>query len=535
MRLALLVPLVIGPLLQVACKNTSAPPTSPNQPSSGGQSHTPNPLTVTERQDSTHSAVAVIDTAGGSVSATGADGVTYTLTIPADALTLSEQITLTPVPDISGLPLHGGLLGAVHIEPSGIQLLKPVILTLGGVKPAPSGNAPVGFTYQGTGAEFHLLWAVIGQTITFQLVHFSGVGVGGGSQQDLNDQAQRAPTNSAAQFAQDVAMLLYAQPPVTDLPSKVQALLDTYEKNLETEMNAAVAEGATIEQFLQAYDDVTSFSREAQLVGANTPAVDALLGKWFGALPTVFKNQINACFNQHDVQAGLVALSLLRHALLNGIEGLSQDAVARCLTFKLDFDVQLHSSVQPVGETTARLTATGAQWALFSGVEGSTPAPLVYVTYDLSPQPAPPCGSQTGTSVSAPFYFLRINGLSVKRDSTGKIILGAPWVVDIMPGSASETVTTTCPPPVSPVISTSTYYNDNWKKLHADEHILQKCEVNQVGCIPDFYRIPAWSVQNGQHLFAQKTYNRLRTYANVTVLEQTTLKLYHEPLGSGIP
>jgi hypothetical protein len=79
----------------------------------------------------------------------------FTLVVPPDALLVSQRISLTPVQTIVGLPYHGGLSAAVHLEPDGLTLFKPATLTIRGNKPAPAGYAHIGFEYQGSGTGLH--------------------------------------------------------------------------------------------------------------------------------------------------------------------------------------------------------------------------------------------------------------------------------------------------------------------------------------------------------------------------------------------
>ncbi len=64
------------------------------------------------------------------VEATGANGVTYTLTVPPEAVEFLTAFGLTPVSSIDGLPLSGGLMGAVSVEPQGIEFNLPLLLEI---------------------------------------------------------------------------------------------------------------------------------------------------------------------------------------------------------------------------------------------------------------------------------------------------------------------------------------------------------------------------------------------------------------------
>ena len=74
---------------------------------------------VTPVPDNAHR-IGVGTTSGATITATGADGTRYTLTIPANALLARQVIKVTPPTTIGGLPLSGGLVGAVQLAPDGL-------------------------------------------------------------------------------------------------------------------------------------------------------------------------------------------------------------------------------------------------------------------------------------------------------------------------------------------------------------------------------------------------------------------------------
>lgn len=117
----------------------------------------PHPLTVQARFESGTAASGTIGPSGGTLSATGANGVTYRLELPAGAVENDTAFTLTPISAIDGWPLDGKMLGAVRIEPEGLQLDAPgwLTYTITGAQAA-GGLAPTGFAFEGSGTEFHL-------------------------------------------------------------------------------------------------------------------------------------------------------------------------------------------------------------------------------------------------------------------------------------------------------------------------------------------------------------------------------------------
>lgn len=104
---------------------------------------------------------AEIGPAGGSLSVTGMNGVKYTYTIPPGALDDTIVFTLKPVSSMEGAPLTGGLLGAVLIEPVGLELDEPAVLT---ITPPPGTTIPYGevlstFEFYPDGSEFYFTGA----------------------------------------------------------------------------------------------------------------------------------------------------------------------------------------------------------------------------------------------------------------------------------------------------------------------------------------------------------------------------------------
>ena len=72
---------------------------------------------------------AISSAAGGTLEATGGNGVQYVLHFPPGAFAGDETVSMTPVSAVHGSPL-GNLVGAVAIAPDGMELVKPATLTL---------------------------------------------------------------------------------------------------------------------------------------------------------------------------------------------------------------------------------------------------------------------------------------------------------------------------------------------------------------------------------------------------------------------
>ena len=126
--------------------------------------------------DAQLSVSSTITTAGGTITATGADGTKYILTFPKGALFGKEVITVTPIAGIAGLHFSGQVVGGVQMAPEGLRLLKAAILTIESPKVvASAGFETVAFGFEKNGEGVFLnLPEIKGNTISMEIWHFSG-------------------------------------------------------------------------------------------------------------------------------------------------------------------------------------------------------------------------------------------------------------------------------------------------------------------------------------------------------------------------
>jgi hypothetical protein len=311
-----------------------------------------NPLSVKPVADGAKGAKALIPIGGGSLKTTSAEGVVYSLTLPKDALLSDEEISLTPVSKVDGLPLSGGLLGGVQIEPDGLRLAKPATLTID----IPSGFKAadlVGFAYHGSGAEFHLYpVAVKGSTVTAQLTHFSGYGGGQGTQADTDtQQQQRKPSAAEDQAMQDAAKAIEdARRAGKDIP------VDAIEKAMRSwfygSIQANLKAGETDDKvFDAAVCEYLSWSRQVELIGIGERFVKersiAARSITIG-LKNAFDKAYKGCTKDRDPDKAVEMLRRSREAtILDGLDGISGKGLSleeimpqlkECLTFRLDYE-----------------------------------------------------------------------------------------------------------------------------------------------------------------------------------------------------
>ena len=304
----------------------------------------PNPVKVTVSRDSTHSASAKVPVAGGTVTATGSDGSRFTLTIPPKVLDGDTTITMTPISSIAGLPLSGGLVAAVHLEPEGLHFNAPVLLRI-----EPSREVPiqqqVGIGYLGGGNDLHLYPLDSTRALGMRLLHFSGVGVAAGTPAEVRALEQRSPADAGAQLEQQIASLLNAERQAgltsqegdPDFSTKLTALLqDFYDHVVLPKIDAAKATDDWRVMF-DAVQTAMSFVRMSVMVGEDQSALSRLLPVMEPILVRAFDRAYYHCKAKvgGEKEARMLMI-IVRHAALSifGIDPngprFSQDKIQRC-------------------------------------------------------------------------------------------------------------------------------------------------------------------------------------------------------------
>jgi hypothetical protein len=166
------------------------------------------PLNVTVQLDKKQTASRMIPRAGGTVSLNASDGSKFTLDVPAEALESDTMITMTAVKSLDGAPLANNTPTAVQLEPSGLFFKEMATLTIVPAKEIPT-NAQIIFAYEGEGQDYHL--AVIdprSKEIKIKLMHFSGAGVGSGSDSEWAATLQLQADSAYTRLAQKLGEVL---------------------------------------------------------------------------------------------------------------------------------------------------------------------------------------------------------------------------------------------------------------------------------------------------------------------------------------
>jgi hypothetical protein len=164
---------------------------------------------------------------GGAVSATAADGTTYTLSVPPDAVDGPTPISMTPVRSIDDTGLSGGFAGAVYLQPVGQVFAVPATLRITSSRQAAAGTRLVGFDLADDGGTLDLIPAAPADdgSITEVIFHFSAPGAAWGSTEDLK---LLAPTPLGAPGADTRLSDAVSQLLAEDTPWSVATMADAY-------------------------------------------------------------------------------------------------------------------------------------------------------------------------------------------------------------------------------------------------------------------------------------------------------------------
>ena len=268
-----------------------------------------------------------IPLAGGTLVATGADGTTYRLTIPATALLRPVRITMTPIVDVAGFTARGGRWLGVDLQPHGLRFASPLTLD---IVPA-TGTGAVraqAFAYGASGADFHRYPTVVDRTrLQLRLLHFSGAlaYVGDGISIPV---LPGPPTDVEAQLEQAAAELTNAErdahlegrPGDPDFVAKLEALHAAYfDAVVQPILTRMVSDCAFAERNTS---KALGWARSVELLfpDAFRPQTSAVIDATIRATRNCFEEAIAPCIDWGDAAQVLRVLAYDRQRQLLGME-----------------------------------------------------------------------------------------------------------------------------------------------------------------------------------------------------------------------
>jgi len=247
------------------------------------------PLNVEPVTDEDNRYSDTIGPEGGQLITLDAAGNTYTLMVPKGALGFPEQLSMTPLSDLKGMPFKKGLNVGVQLEPEGTFFIKPVELEIAFAKP-PDLNSITPFDYTGKGQDFTStsLERKPGHFV-FVLNHFSGVGFGNSTEAERVAELVRQPVRAEERInklAQEQLQPLHnravqadalGQPiPEEDQDAAVEAMsraIEAYKTEVLVPLHDAAIQSCTAGTLY--IQTVLGLDRQIQLTGGGLDGAEA--------------------------------------------------------------------------------------------------------------------------------------------------------------------------------------------------------------------------------------------------------------------
>ncbi len=514
--------------------------------------------------DAAQSVESVIPVEGGTLSAKGADGTTYTLEIPSDALLTETRIKMTPVGSVDGLPFGGEQTYAVQFEPEGLSFNNFVTLTIVPALEIPL-DQQITFGYQGEGKGLVLAPPVAdSREIKIQMLHFSGSGVTKGLLADIEPVRQRLGGDAEARLQSLIAeqlmrerqRQLLGQDEAEGSPIDFQALFKQYEEQVVKPRLAAAGESCAAGRL--ALQTILGLERQRQLLGASDE--NDAFGKQIEDLMKVvtrvcLQEEYELCAEEHIIHRMIpVWLGMERQYQLLGLAGdgiepeelkLAKDLTKKCLTFELQFESDGNFDYEGDGYESVVKSKVKLQFNPDEfKIQGQSALINDYFEFRAS-------GCEvTSYRGGATFEAINLVYETDTRSPTDELGYVRDYKLTYWPGETSESFTVACdddPPFTSPPRAL-------WSGLFLVLHYSELDQGEGVGAAsppkPDMsgmmdgsgFGVPAfsmpdmsagggyiaqdWEIQSGDYL-AKKEW--IREDAGLGLTEAGTLKLYHRP------
>lgn len=439
------------------------------------------PVRVGLTIDESHAASAEIPVEGGTLTATGADGTRFTLTVPPGALLEPTNITMTPIASMEGLPTSGGLAAAVEFQPDGLTFYDVATLTIDLAESVPlEQQIPIGVS----GAENNLELAfadVQSGSFRLQLLHFSSAGVAKGLLADLEPVRQRLGGDVEARLksiaARELAYVRQRQLAGDEnanlTPQFIEWYVQTFRENvLNPRLDAAEESCAAGRLALLTY---VEFQRTLQLLGA-PQALEGMSQLVVDLIPLIAKQCITEeyelCRDEHIIHRILPSiLEIERQIQLLGLEGAAidqamaegRDLAAKCLHFEIVFQ-STATVVTPVStqrsDVEARVPIT-LEWESDNRAVLRGEAALNNTSYDAGDLPG--C-TLTGVTGGGTFTIGSLSWNATLQDPTHELGVVNDMRLRYDPGETTESEDMSCP--------TGTGHMDNsvWSPVYSSMH-----------------------------------------------------------------
>lgn len=316
------------------------------------------PLTVSPVVDNARETVQDVPLTGGTLIATAADGTTFTLTIPADALDQPTTIAMTPV-TLPSQPFGSGPAVGVQFLPDGLTFYKPARLVI--TPPAGAALPPVGqglaITWSGADNHVGLAPAASGNGSSMDLLHFSNyanVSAQLGVASVLPQVSSQLGATPLERWSDALGANLASQHRIaegsTEALSPTQAEVDTLKQQFANEQVPAMiaAAGSSCAQGRDTIKTFLALDRMLQLLGLGNSSYGAnALGLFDTVASVCVEEEWKKCRDFHIIQDIIpVQLQFVRQQELLGMgAAVPKDwqvklgnYILQCHRFKVDYD-----------------------------------------------------------------------------------------------------------------------------------------------------------------------------------------------------
>ena len=429
----------------------------------------PAPLAITPALDTARAASAIITTDRGTLTATAANGALFALTIPKGGLVDQQSITMTPVASIPDLPFGGGVAGggAVQLAPEGLILMETATLVIQPASPI-SFDQQAPFGWVNAGDDFHLFPLTLDlTTITLNIDHLDGYGVGSGSSTDRQTIAAHQPSRlqprreQNAEIAVDTARNKLAGNLTKKQQKKVikalnATLSDLFQADLAIIESELTPPKANKEQHPEIFDgasllcgltDLLKLVRDQSELGVPLPS-DAVTQATF-AISTLTTQYFDACEENVLSVGSLISLARITSSLARAdsrLAGLASqvpdilDKANNCAKLQLIFNSNISASFQygtyfvsMHAEVPLKLDAVHNE---FDGQ-----AAMTHLNFYVIPKL---CSVVTSSIDDTCRVFLKLGNL-IATDCDSNTAYPKDYDLYIDIGSPLETVTVVCP------------------------------------------------------------------------------------------
>jgi hypothetical protein len=233
----------------------------------------PSPALVTSTVDDARTVRGAIGRAGGTLSATGADGTKYTFVVPAGALADEVEISMTPIVATTGAPWTRA--AGARFAPAGLQFFQFATLAI-----EPAADIPLDRqVMMGASADGELFVAtpdVTSRAPRIKVIHFTDYWYADMTPEQLNAQRLRIPTSAALQIQNEIGAILanarqrqlLGADDDSNAPSLRDVALRAMRQWWELVLQPRIAAARTCQDWATAISALLLVERQQQLLGS---------------------------------------------------------------------------------------------------------------------------------------------------------------------------------------------------------------------------------------------------------------------------